>query len=481
MEFLGCQGFLFKNKFVNLKKIMAGGLLQLVAYGQANIYLNTNPQITMFKKVYKTHTNFSMESIQVALNRTDANVYESTIVRAKIDRNADLAGQTYFVFELPDILCDNIWRFRWIENLAEAIIDDIYITIGGNRIDRQNGEWIHLLNQLTYGIDKRDVYNRMIGNIPEFINPEQYYFMQNFQGLVPLQYRVGNEYPMSNDPSRPSIRGRTLYLPLTFWFNMDLANALPLISLQFSEVEIVMQLKPIYQLYKLSYKRGGILNYYAPDPSNTNHQLHNFVTNGNTRYMLSTNILDIKARLEVNYVYLDQKERMFFAYKPVEYLITQLTMIPKTSLTDINVIELILSNPVKEMIWVCKRNDISIWNNWFDFTDRMRNILISAKILFNGMERLTEKSWEYFSFVQPFQHHKGCSKDGINLYSFSIQPEDLAQPTGSCNMSKINKIQMGLKLNIPSSAYYEYDAFFYVTNYNILRIANGLAGVVYAL
>jgi hypothetical protein len=197
--------------------------------------------------------------------------------------------------------------------------------------------------------------------------------------------------------------------------------------------------------------------------------------------MLSNNILDIKARLEVNYIYLDQKERMFFAYKPVEYLITQLTTIPKTSLTDVNVLELILSNPVKEVIWVCKRSDLSIWNNWFDFTDKMRNIMRSAKVLFNGMERLSEKTWEYFAYAQPFQHHKGCSKDGIHLYSFSIQPEDLAQPTGACNMSKINKIQFILNLFLPSNPYYKYDAYFYVTNYNILRIANGLAGVVYAL
>jgi hypothetical protein len=459
---------------------MAGGLLQLVAYGQANVYLNTNPQITMFKKVYKTHTNFSMESITVALNRTDVNIYDTTILRSKLDRNADLVGQVYFVFELPDILSDNLWKFRWIENLAEAMIDDIYISIGGNRIDHQNGEWIHILNNLTYGVDKRDVYNRMIGNVPEFTNPEQFYFMQNYHTLIPMQYRVGNEYPVSADPAKPSIRNRTLYLPLTFWFNTDLANALPLISLQYSEVEIVIQIKPIYQLYKLNYKRSGILNHYAPDPSNPNHLLEKFVTNGNNRYLVSSSILDIKARLEVNYIYLDQKERMFFAYKPIEYLINQLTMIPKTSLLNNNNLELVLSNPVKEIIWVCKRNDVSIWNNWFDYTDRMRNIMRSASILFNGMERLTEKSYEYFSYVQPFQHHTGC-KDGINLYSFSITPEDLFQPTGSCNMSKINKIQMILNLNMPTNKYYQYDSFFYVTNYNILRISNGLAGVVYAL
>jgi hypothetical protein len=461
---------------------MAGGLLQLAtAYGQQNIYLNSNPQITHFKRVYKTHTNFSMESIAVQFNRTNVNVYEYTLLKAKIDRNADLVGQIYFSFDIPDIVSDNANRFRWIENFAEAMIEEVYITIGGNRIDQQNGEYIHIMNQLTYGVDKRDVYNRMIGNTIEYTNPEQYYLAQNYLAQVPLQYRVGNEYPISNDPSRPSIRARRIHLPLTFWFNLDLSAALPLISLQFSEVEIVFNIRPISHLYKLWYKRDGALGFYAPDLTNPKHLLHNFVFNANRRYMTTTSTLDIRASLEVNYVYLDQTERMYFAYKPIEYLIQQVRIIPKTSLADTNVLELVLSNPVKEIIWVCKRNDISIWNSWLDYTDRQRNIMTSARVLFNGMERLTEKPWEYFNYVQPFQHHKGCGKNGIFVYSFSITPEDHIQPSGSCNMSRVNKIHVGLNLIPPTSKNYGYDAYFYVTNYNILRISNGLAGTVYVL
>ena len=172
---------------------------------------------------------------------------------------------------------------------------------------------------------------------------------------------------------------------------------------------------------------------------------------------------------------------MFFAYKPIEYLINQVSIIPMDSLTKNNVLELVLSNPVKEIIWVLKRNDLRIWNTWFDFTDKMRNIMKTMNILFNGMERLSDKPWEYYSYVQPYQHHRGCNKDGIYVYSFSITPDDLIQPTGSCNMSQINKIQLAMNLNVPLNEYYKYDVNFYVTNYNILRIANGLGGTVYTL
>ena len=46
---------------------MGGGLIQLMAYGAENQYLMGNPQITFFKIVYKRHTNFSMEHIEVPL------------------------------------------------------------------------------------------------------------------------------------------------------------------------------------------------------------------------------------------------------------------------------------------------------------------------------------------------------------------------------------------------------------------------------
>ena len=468
-----------RKKIFSLFK-MAGGLLQLLAYGQNNIYLTGSPQITHFKSVYKTHSNFSMESISVNFNRTDANINSTTSLIAKIDRNADLVGQVYLSFQLPDILSDNVWKFRWVENLAEALINDIYITIGGNKIDEQNGEYIHLLNMLNYGKDKREVYNRMIGNIDEFTNPENYYYTRRYKSGIPLKYRIGNEYPASSNFNFPSIRSRTFFLPLTFWFNKDLANALPLVSLQYSDVQIVVTLNPINQLYKLFYTQYGIQNFYAPDPSNPAHDLRNFVTNGNQTFMTTNNILNIRANLEVNYIFLDTKERMFFAYKPIEYLIEQVRIIPFTSLSNINTLELVLQNPVKEIIWVCKRNDVNQWNNWFEYTDKSANIMTSATILFNGMERLRQKTFEYFAYLEPFQHHKGCAQEGIYLYSFSIRPEEF-QPSGACNMSKINKIQIAMTLNEPSNQFYKYNTIFFVTNYNILKISNGMGGTVFAL
>ena len=82
---------------------MPGGLLQLVAYGAQNIYLNGNPSLSFFKKIYKTHTNFASESIRLNFNRTTMNYTEKTTLICKIDRNADMLQNMYFCMTIPNI------------------------------------------------------------------------------------------------------------------------------------------------------------------------------------------------------------------------------------------------------------------------------------------------------------------------------------------------------------------------------------------
>jgi hypothetical protein len=434
---------------------MAGGLIQLLAWGSQNIKLNGNPSLTFFKKVLKSHTNFSMESIRVNLNRTDANVYASTILKGKIKRHGDLVQQIYFVFEVPDIK-PNAYEFKWIENLGEAIIDNYYVNIGGVIADKQYGEYIHINNMLTLGEDKRKIYDRMIGNISELANPKV------FTGI----------YPSSN----PAVKSRKIYVPLNFWFNKDSGCALPLLCLQYSDTEITIELRPILHLYKLLIENSFI----APRKYNENELLHNFVSNDFTTYMSGTSVLDIKAYLEVNYYFLDKKEREILAFNPHEYLIEQVFRIDRYKLSETNIYELILQNPVKEFIWVLKRSDLEITNDWFNFTDRNTSILKSGKFMFNGMDRIDEKDWLYFNYLQPYQHHSSNPKDGIYVYSFSISPDDNTQPSGSCNMSRINKIQIMLNLIKPLSGFYNYDLTIYVISYNFLKITSGIAGVVFS-
>lgn len=464
---------------------MGAGLMQLLFFGQQDIYLKSNPSITFFKKVFKTHTNFAMESIRVDFNRTDTNIYEKTILRAKIPRHADLVGQMYFVFEIPEIISDNVMRFRWTEHIGEAIIDNYYVTIGGTIVDKQYGEYLHIMGNLNFDQQKKQAYDNLTGNIIELTNPEAFGSMTTNISMPPLRYRISNIYPTANqyngsDPSQYNVStpSRKIYVPLSFWFNKDIGNALPLVSLQYSEVEVVIELRPWIQLYKLFYSKDGKQDFYAPNPYISAHQLRNFVSNFRNRYLVSDTILDCKCYLETNYIYLDSIERQYFAYKPLDYLIEQVIKIEKPTVQENNVIDMILQNPVKEIIWVLKRSDSNIRNDWFNFQDNYKRIMKTAKIMFNGIDRIEEKDDAYFNYLQPFQHHSGNGKNGIYVYSFSLTPQEF-QPSGSVNMSRINNIQFYMTANKPVESSYKYDATFYIINYNFLRISSGLAGVVY--
>ena len=104
---------------------MAGGLMQLVAYGAQDVYLTGNPKITFFQAVYKRHTNFAMENIEQTVNGTAAN---SGRVSVTIARNGDLIGNMYL--EMTAVAAsDTVGAWG-----AERAITDIELTIGGQRM-----------------------------------------------------------------------------------------------------------------------------------------------------------------------------------------------------------------------------------------------------------------------------------------------------------------------------------------------------------
>jgi hypothetical protein len=469
---------------------MGAGIIDLLFIGAQNAMLSWNPEITYFKKIYKRHSNFSMEPIRVELNRTDVNMYDNTIFIVKIPRHADLISQIYLKLTLPDIISDNVLAFRWIENVAECLINNYYITIGGNKVDQQTGDFIHVINQLSLNKDKRELYDKMTGNVLQLTNPGQYNLQNSDLSDPPFKYRIGDTYPSVLSPLTlplgdvdnfmPSIPSRTIYIPLYLWFNREIGNALPLVSLQYSEVQLVIETNPLSMLYKVFYNINGVEDHFAPNLGIQAHRLENFITNARQTFIVSNTVLDIKASLECNYIYLDTVERNYFAYKPLEYLIEQVNRIEENKLSSTNIINFVLQNPVKELIWYCRRDNINVKNDWFNYLDVYgSNIMKTAKIMFNGIDRIDIKEAEYFNWLQPFQHHTGNAKQGLMCYSFSISPEDY-QPSGCVNMSRINNIQFYMTIKNPIDSSYSYDAIFFAINYNFLTISSGLGGTKFS-
>lgn len=426
---------------------MPGGLLQLVAFGAQNLYLNGNPSLSFFKKVYKTHTNFACESIKINFNKNELDYNESTHLIAKIGRNADLVNEMYFIFTIPEIRKRGKNTFQFVENLGETIIEEYYIYIGGNIIDKQYGEWLHIWSELSLNSNKRYGYEKMTGNVHEIYRPDNFHHIND--GDI-------------------QVDSRKIIVPLKFWFNKLPGLSLPLIALQYHEIELHVILRPMKELVLENGMR----------------------IDDHTRYFAKRK-LDISPYIECNYVFLDTEERTFFAKNSLDYLIEQVIRIPFYNLQSNNILDLVLQNPVKEIIWVVSRNDRQRTNSWFEFGDdkydvkgdgsdlRSTEVLRTAKLTFNGLDRIEEKDHTYFNLIQPYQHHTVIPKPGIYVYSFSLNPEEF-QPSGSCNMSRLNKIQLHVNLKSPSNTDYKYDAHVYVTNHNFLRVTAGLAGVAFA-
>ena len=310
---------------------MAGGLMQLVAYGAQDVYLTGNPQITFWKVSYKRHTNFAMESIEQTFN---GQADFGRRVTCTISRNGDLAYRTYLQVTLPEInqsmvssSQDGVYA-RWLDFPGEQLISQVEVEIGGQRIDRQYGDWMHIWNNLTLPVDQQPGYYAMVGNTTEltFITDPSFNAIDG-----PCQANA----PRQVCAPRNALPETTLYVPFQFWYCRNPGLALPLIALQYHEVKINLDIRPIDECL---WAVGSL----SCDPSTSGGRV-------NTAYNQSL----VAASLYVDYVFLDTDERRRMAQNPHEYLIEQLQFTGDESVgSSSNKIKLNFNHPVKELIWV---------------------------------------------------------------------------------------------------------------------------------
>ena len=101
---------------------------------------------------------------------------------------------------------------------------------------------------------------------------------------------------------------------------------------------------------------------------------------------------------------------------------------------------------------------------------------MQAKIMLNGNDRFATRKGDYFSLVQPYQHHENTpdvNHNGINVYSFALKPEE-HQPSGTLNMSRIDTAVLSLSSSVAGTIHV------YAVNYNVLRILSGMGGLAYS-
>ena len=314
---------------------MGGGLMQLVAYGAQDVYLTGNPQITFWKVTYRRHTNFAMESIEQTFN---GQADFGRRVQCTVSRNGDLAYRTYLQVTLPEINQNDgttgqdsgAVLARWLDCPGEQMISMAEVEIGGQRIDRQYGDWMHIWNQLTLTSEQEAGYHKMIGHTTQLT----YLCDPDFAHVATACGAA--DVPEAVCAPRQALPETTLYVPLQFWFCRNPGLALPLIALQYHEVKINIELRPLDEcLFAVSAVTAG-------GSGTANKKVAN-------AYAKSL----VAASLYVDYVFLDTDERRRMAQNPHEYLIEQLQYTGAESIgSSSNKIKLNFNHPCKELVWV---------------------------------------------------------------------------------------------------------------------------------
>ena len=304
---------------------MAGGLMQLVAYGAQDVFLTGTPEITFWKVSYRRHTNFAMESIEQTFS---GQADFGRRVTCTISRNGDLCYRTYLQVTLPEINQSMSNYARWLDYIGEQLIAAVEVEIGGQRIDRQYGDWMHIWNQLTMSSEQRRGYFKMIGNTTQLT----YITDPGFAGISGPCASTGSVNQVC--APRNALPETTLYIPLQFWFMKNPGLALPLIALQYHEVKINLDLRPIGECL------WAVSSLTKSDGTTVSSSM---------AYQQSL----VAASLYVDYIFLDTDERRKMAQNPHEYLFEQIQFTGDESVgSSSNKIKLNFNHPCKELIWV---------------------------------------------------------------------------------------------------------------------------------
>jgi hypothetical protein len=311
--------------------------MQLVAYGAQDVYLTGNPQITFWKVTYRRHTNFAVESIEQTFN---GQADFGRRVTCTISRNGDLAYRTYLQVTLPEINqqmananapvgSDDRGVFaRWLDFPGEQLVAQVEVEIGGQRIDRQYGDWMHIWNQLCLTAEQERGYKAMVGQTSQLTYITDPAFA-NVDGPC------SSDAPRQVCAPRNALPETTLYVPFQFWYCRNPGLALPLIALQYHEVKINLDLRPIDECL------------WAVSSLNCNSSVDGQKVTAAYAQSL------VAASLYVDYVFLDTDERRRMAQNPHEYLIEQLQFTGDESVgSSSNKIKLNFNHPCKELVWV---------------------------------------------------------------------------------------------------------------------------------
>ena len=483
---------------------MPGGLMQLVGVGAQNELVNGNPSMTHFRSVYRRHTNFAMEQMRMTFSSSNLefSATGTRTISCRVERNAQLLHDCYLNITLPDIwsplkyLSGAIpptgydsrtnsigYEFQWIPNIGYNLIDHVNLTMNGQVIQSIRGEWLKMYSYMTHDANKRGIVDQMVGNVPEIYDPAHAYDRNGQYPHAVAPTVLPTTAPQTKTPE-PSIRSRQLVIPLHFWFCENPGMALPLVSLQNSEVYIEVTLRQLSDLYTVVDTTSTSLT-YGQRVRPVQYPLSLFLSPPLSTGLPSNTTLTTwfpDPYIEGNFIYLTEMEMNQLARADQSFLVKTVKYVNKEGQFGGNTdLEIPMFNLVTRIVFSSQRSDRILLNDWDNYTNWTtvnrapwsaistdvdtglyssgqqqvtsvypRDSMTDGVILFDGKERIQPKPLPFFSLLQMYRHTTGETTElpGVYMYSFALDNTSY-QPSGAANGSMFNKVILRLTLQQP--------------------------------
>jgi len=480
--------------------------MNLIAYGNENLIFNGNPKKTYFKSTYNKYTNFGLQRFRIDFKGTkNLNSNTNTVYTFTIPRYADLLYDTYIVINLPNIYSPFYdfyqeegvekknghhfvpYEFRWVEELGTNFIEEIEIYSGGSTITKYSGEYLNCIKERDYNKSKKDLWNRMTGNVRELNDPA------NANGRINIYPNVF--FDGTNLDIEPSIRGRKLFIPLDTFFCESSKTALPLVALQYQEISIKIIFKPFMHMYTINNvndidgpSTNGLSYRIRPNTNILEHQIWRFLQPpydkfADTKlYNKNINSWNSDIHLIGTYIFLGQDERRIMAAKEHNILIKQTFTYDFLDIAGSQIVEIDSKSMVSSYMWRFRRNDAFLRNEWSNYTNwpyhniipqsvsinpnlpypnpsnfyitgnigidndnaypiNIKHILLELGITMDGIYREKILASEIYQYMEKYMRTTGDAKDGLYCYNFCLNSSRREyQPSGAMNINKFKKV-----------------------------------------
>jgi hypothetical protein len=491
---------------------MPGGLLNIISIGNNNAILTGNPSKTFFRVTYSRYTNFGLQKFRIDYDGLrDLRLTEPSTFTFKIPRYADLLMDTYLVVTIPDIwsplyhpiqedgLAWTPYEFKWIKNLGCLMIQQIEITCGSLLLQRYTGEYLAAMVERDFSADKKDLFNKMSGNVSEFNDPAN---VDGRANTYPTAF-----YSATSGGAEPSIRGRNIYVPINTWFTLNSQCAFPLVALQYNELVITVTMRPIQELFQVRdvFDTQNLFPYIQPDFNQSRFQMYRFlqtppavILNADA-YSNKISTWNADIHLLATYCFLSKEETQVFASQDQVYLLKDVFQYNFNNITGSQKLQVYSNGMISNWMFYFQRNDVNLRNEWSNYTNwpygsipvdleltttsnalepslqygpginpfdgkntgiyitgdyhaiNQKEILVSMGILLNGEYRENLLESGIYNYVEKYTRTPGSAKEGLYCYNFCLNTSPFEyQPSGAINMSKFKTIELEIATVSPT-------------------------------